>query len=214
MSLLIANSINAIGVVGLLGGHILISYRDDYVRAGFFMSATGAFLCAIGSFLLGSWPIVILDTIWCFLSLRGGLVPPNSLIKKHQLLPPLLPHKEIVALSYVIAGLLVISGEWILAAFITTLIYVHCYAAFSDGAIDRKHYLLYTMGAYFFVVPHLIDFSSYAILFNETLGFFISGWGYLMILEKEGIEHPFSHHARILRSRLAKNHYTKHLFKL
>ena len=65
---LIANIITGIGACLLNYAHYLISKQRVN---GFLLSACGALVAISGSIMLGSWPVVFLDFIWCLTSLYG-----------------------------------------------------------------------------------------------------------------------------------------------
>ena len=63
-----ANEINTLGVLLLILAHFTLSISDKRDKIAFLLSGIGAVVVAYGSYLLQSWPIVVLNVIWCYLS--------------------------------------------------------------------------------------------------------------------------------------------------
>lgn len=66
---LIANTINLVGVVLLLTSHTFIGLSD--AKKGFLISVFGGLFVSFGSYLLQSYPIIILNIFWIAISIYG-----------------------------------------------------------------------------------------------------------------------------------------------
>lgn len=78
----------------------------------------------------------------------------------------------VVALN-VIWGLVSIMGYYSGAAWITTIIYVVGFIGLSLQLVERKEYLYWTIIGFLILVPHLIEYFQYSLLFGEVVGAFI-----------------------------------------
>lgn len=65
----LGNGINLIGVALLLISHTIISLKDD--RRAFLFGFFGGCFIATGSYLLESYPVLILNIFWSLFSLLG-----------------------------------------------------------------------------------------------------------------------------------------------
>lgn len=168
--ILIANLINAVGVILLIYGHYKIS--KEHNKNGFIISGLGSLFVSAGSFLLGSIPIVFLNLIWFFISINGFL----SNDKKSGDFKNRNGYIFIFLVAFVLifSAFLTIEKQFDHLAWFTTSIYVVFYFLFANKQINLEKYLFICMIGFLILIPHLILHFSYAVLINEIIGFIIS----------------------------------------
>lgn len=175
------NLINTLGVIALLSAHATLSFSDRQDRLAYGVSGAGAVLVGWGSFLLGSWPVVVLNVAWAYFSFarvfRQGSV--DAVGNR--------PAREVAgwvckamsggrARSLPVAVLLVLALHAILmvdldlAAFVAAAIYLGTYFLLAAGVMGKQAYLLAGIVGYAMVMPHLVHVGSWAVMANETLG--------------------------------------------
>lgn len=167
----IANAINFIGVLCLIISHTFISLSS--VKKGFVISSLGGFFVSIGSFLLGSYPVVLLNILWIAISAYGYF----SHSKNKEVNSRLQNKDKFVNLGYFIIASLILLCFWgndNILAYFTTFLYVSTYFLFASKIIKKETYLLWCAVGFIFIFPHLIDKMQYSVLINETYGFIVS----------------------------------------
>lgn len=181
-----ANEINTLGVFLLILAHFTLSISDKRDKIAFLLSGIGAVVVAYGSYLLQSWPIVVLNVIWCYLSFNkfSSLHFKNDnklcLITKTYIKLKTQKISLLMALIVAILSIAVFSDKG--SAMLGVTIYFISYALLSSSAIGKKEYLIASLVGYLFIVPHLIFVGSWPVLFNETIGFTIALIGIVRLL--------------------------------
>lgn len=184
-----ANIINGIGVFFLIFAHAVLSFSNN--KYNFLISALGCVFLIIGSLILKSYPVVFLNSIWLILSLSAYF--------EKKILPEKINNNFLYALhfSFLIGILSVclylfeIKSVFInfenLAAFQTTFIYLFAYVLFIEKIITKKEYLIWTTLGFFILLPHLIFYFQYSVLFNEVFGAILGILGIIKIIKKENV---------------------------
>lgn len=137
---------------------------------GFKLSIVACLLIAIGSTILESWPVVALNVIWGIVSIMG-LSSKKERFDKGIFVRSFLFSATVVGVYFLCA--VNFSG----AAWITTIIYIVGLIGFSLQLIERKEYLYWTIIGFLILVPHLIEYFQYSLLFREGVGAFIGTIG-------------------------------------
>lgn len=180
------NEVNAIGVFFLIVAHSMLSFFDTKDKIAFSISGVGALIVAYGSFLLGSWPIVILNIIWCYLSFNKVFNNSNNkflFIKDRKNVYEIYrKYKTVIILltSLSITGILVAFGHNGVAMLGVTIYFV-TYALLVSSMMNKRDYLIASVIGFLFIAPHLIIINSWPVLFNESIGFVVAIIGVLRI---------------------------------
>lgn len=164
--LFLGNAICLVGVAGLSVGHAVIAAWPGRQRAGVAVSGSGAFFVALGSGLLGSWPIVFLNVVWAWVSFRSFAAWRSTRIPL-DLSGVRQPVLSALLLSALVCAFL---SAWMVAGFITSAIYLVSYYLYTTEQCSREGYLFITLLAAFPLLPHLLSVNSFSVLFNELLG--------------------------------------------
>lgn len=182
---MLGNTINLAGIALLFFAHILLSLSDKRDRLAYAISGTGAVIVGIGSYLLTSYPIVILNAFWAFLSFSRAMLGNreipwlarlSSAISNPTLFRCLSP-QWIVGLILFSTGILSFALGPESIAYLGSTLYVLSYFALTAHLIKKYSYLLIGLAGYGMLVPHLVEVSSWAVLANETLGAMIGAAG-------------------------------------
>lgn len=150
------------------------------------ISGIGAIIVAYGSYMMQSWPIVVLNIIWCYLSFNKCLnlhfKNDNKLcfITKTYIALKTKRLSLIMAFATVIGSITFFADKG--SAMLGVVIYFVSYALLSSSAIGKKEYLIASLVGYLFIVPHLVFMESWPVLFNETIGFTIALIGIIRLL--------------------------------
>lgn len=183
MDIVIANIINGVGVFLLIMAHAFLSLSNS--KYNFIISALGCFLVIIGSVILESYPIVVLNFLWMVISIYAFFdkkILPKSINKKYLFLLYL---SFLLGLISVLCHFLNIKIELInfesIAAYQTTFIYLFAYVLFVEKIIIKKEYLIWTTLGFFILFPHLMYNFQYSVLFNEVIGAIIGILGIIKI---------------------------------
>lgn len=178
-SILLANIINLIGVLLLLASHTMIGLSDK--KKGFVLSFFGGVFVSLGSYILNSYPIVLLNIIWIMISIYGYF----NVGKKSNIL---YCRKVFILFSFLTIGIFGIylqTKNIDLLAYYTTFIYISVYFLFASGRVGKESYLFWCLIGFFLVLPHLFDKMQYAIFLNEGYGAIISILGLLKSYKKK-----------------------------
>lgn len=162
----IANMINAIGSGMNLWAHGQIGMGGND-KKGYLIYIASCSLLVIGSSMLLSWPVVLLNFLWMTISIFGFF--GKTLFAN-------LPSALMARTAYYAAAVGTIAltlGYYDLAALMTTSVYFLAYAAFCNKNFSKLQYLTWCLVGYVFLLPHLIEANQYAVLASETLGFVI-----------------------------------------
>lgn len=177
--ILLANLINGFGVLGLIYAHFLIARSS--LTQGFLFSSSGAVLVAIGSALLGSWPVVFLNVAWFLIGIIGLFRAKN----KESNAPKASSTINLLFVLVYIVGYLVFAslshiGTHAFGAWAASGFYLTSFVLLSVGLVQSRHYLFICLLGYLLLVEHLILTQNYAVLANETVGALIGAWGILV----------------------------------
>ena len=155
----VANAINAIGIPLSFCATYSVGASHDMKRV-FTFACGNAVALTVGSLMLGSYPLVVLNVLWLLLSIAGY----------YQVVYPSWVHcmRHILPVLAVLGILSLVSREYTWAAYVCMSMYVVSFVLFSARTLKRLGYLSWCVLAYFFTVPHLIEYSSFAILAQET----------------------------------------------
>lgn len=170
--LVLANGLAGFGVALLLIGHFFVS-NERHLK-GFTAAAAGGFLVMIGSALLESWSVVVLNLVWIGLSLEGirmlGKEPVSNPAKAavNGYMKTLLP------ITFVVGMVLMVTGYYDLSAWACTVIYLLGYWLLTTKRLTNQEYMLWTFLGFFLLLQHLVEHQSYSVLVNETIGALIS----------------------------------------
>lgn len=171
-TLFYGNAINLVGVLFLALSNAAIAFRSE-VASGFRLAAVGGMLVALGSLLLGSYPVVILNVLWMMIGLVGT---------KHIQMPSFAVHPNVVGvLTTLIGATLAAFGNLTAAAYATTVLYLLGFFLYATKSISRFSYLCWSVAGYVILIPHLIEMRSYSVLLNETVGAIICSAGLVKI---------------------------------
>lgn len=175
------NWINVVGIAGLLTGHGLLTIRDDLDKLALVISGAGALIVALGSFLLLSWPVVLLNLIWAGISWSQLLPASPPKWRKHALAVASISISSLIVWWLIWSGMPSLTPD-MAAGFMTTTIYLASYAAFVANRINKAAYLTLSIIGFAFIVPHLVVVSSWAVLSNEAIGASLALYGLLRLL--------------------------------
>lgn len=167
---IIANLINLVGVILLLTSHTFIGLSN--VKKGFALSIFGGLFVATGSYLLGSYPIIILNAFWILISIYGYIThdkKPDNDKYKDKLIAIFLSITSILAV-----GLYFVYQNIDLLAYYTTFLYIFIYFMFASHYVKKESYLFWCLVGFFFVFPHLFEKMQYSVFLNEGYGAIIS----------------------------------------
>jgi hypothetical protein len=165
---IIANIINGFGALCSFYATYLLG-RDSEKRKIFMYAGFSSGFLIVGGALLESYPALTLDIIWLGISIIGfmKIALPKQIIHLKYLLPPI-----------ILCGLVCLAlGNWTLAAFSTTGLYVIAYLIFSAHQSSKLWYLSYCLMGYVLFFPHLLDAKSYSVFVMETVSFLIGAVG-------------------------------------
>jgi hypothetical protein len=127
---------------------------------------------------LQSWPIVLLNVIWCYLSFNKFLSlhfkNDNKLCFITKTYIKLKAKKVSLLMAFIVASLSIAIFTDKGSAMLGVAIYFISYALLSSSVISKKEYLIASLVGYLFIVPHLVYVGSWPVLFNETIGFTIA----------------------------------------
>jgi hypothetical protein len=156
-------------VVFLLTGHFFVSKED---KVGFLLSFIGAVFVATGSFILESYPIVVLDSIWAILSIYGFIY-----YHKNKELSNNLIHIGFSSF-FIFFSMVIVFLVWgvSMLAWVTTFIYLLSYFLLSSGRINIHYYLFVCIIGFIISIPHLIEVQSYSVFINEFIAASISSY--------------------------------------
>lgn len=177
----LANLINLVGVVFLLLSHTFISVIN--IKKGFLFSLFGGFFVSIGSIMLESYPIFILNVLWLIISIYGYLNQDKKKNKKKNKLDIKMIYVYLFILIILVPVKLYYNVNDLFAYF-TTFIYISSYFIFALNYIKKESYLLFSAVGYLFIVFHLIEKMQYVVLLNETYGFIVSLLGLYLYYKK------------------------------
>jgi len=180
---LIGNTINALGVLMLMSGHISISLQNN--KYAFLLSAFGSFLVMIGSVFLQSYPVFGLNLVWMLLSLSAYYDYTIIRINKF-------PH-SILKVIFAIGVISVFMEYWgyekilfnNISGWCVTLIYLIAYYLFAQKMLSKKNYLIWTTLGFFLIISHLIEYSQYAVMVEEIVGTVVGIIGIIKIMRSE-----------------------------
>lgn len=179
---LIGNLISGIGVFFLLLGHYIISTGKEI--KGIKFSITGSFFVSIGAILLTSWPILGLNAFWIMIGLYGLYHRKNNEnIEKKTSRSSYVNYFFLVLFLTGMAFSL--SGQYDIAAWFCTVLYLSAFALFSNKYITNFEYMIWTFLGFFLLLEHLILKYNYSVLFNETIGALISFNGIILCLKNK-----------------------------
>lgn len=182
---LLANGLNAVAGVLSLSAHAMLSMgsKDKIAHWMYFISCIGF---VIGSSMLESWPVVWLNVIWGGLSWMS--IKEKKLFGEHST-------RYLVYLTYPIflVGLgFLLLGEYDLAAYMTTGLYVIAYALICSKEIAKLSYLIWCSLGFLLLVPHLLQHLQYSVMAAEGIGFLIG----VIAIAKIAIKREQSRHLR------------------
>jgi hypothetical protein len=179
--ILAGNLISAIGVFFLIFGHHIISKGKE--NQGIKLSVTGGAFVATGAVFLTSWPIFGLNIVWMGIGLyglyhRGKTENINNLYNNKN-------YYNLFFLALFLIGMIFsVLGQYNIAAWFCTALYLFAFAFFSHKRIDNFQYMIWTFLGFFLLLEHLIIKQNYSVLVNETIGAIISFKGMLFLLKK------------------------------
>lgn len=172
MDIILANIINLIGVIVLIFWHTYISLHD--VRKWFLLSIVWAFFLIIGSLMLSSMPVVLLNVLWIGVSLYWYF---NYSKKEDDYIKNISNKSQFIAyifLTIIVLILYSIYRNFDILAYYTTFLYVSCFYLFASHKISKEAYLFWCLIGFFLLVPHLFVKMQYSIFINETYWAIIS----------------------------------------
>lgn len=175
-----ANAANAVGAIGSIASLYFFS-RDNHVL-GYQFSINASVLFIIGSLALESYPVVMLNVAWLFVSFYGLRKRKSSSDSPAPPVVPMTPVLPLLALLVVSAWCYALIGEFTIAANCTVAGYLCFYLAMATNYISNRHYLTLCGLISFALYPHLLEVSSYSILANEVICTVISIFGGLQLL--------------------------------
>lgn len=174
---IIANIINGIGVLSLLASHTFISLSSP--KKGFILSFLGGTCVSYGSYLLESYPIVILNILWMLISVYGFYNQDKKDKNETNYKCKTLFYVLTLTTSALLCYFFLVDSNIHLLAYYTTFIYVSVYFLFAAGWVSKESYLFWCLTGFFLVLPHLFDKMQYAIFLNEGYGAIVSVLGLL-----------------------------------
>lgn len=177
-TIILGNIINFFGVVGLMTGHYFVAHNKNI---GFIISGIGALTVSIGSLILESYPLVVLDLLWFFISIMGYFNHKKN-IKENILNKSYLYFLNFIILVMIICIAYFFDFETL--GWITTFIYVFTYYLYSKKRITLAYYLILGILGFLILIPHLYIKMSYSVFFNEFIGAIISIIGLYKINKK------------------------------
>lgn len=186
---MLGNSINLAGIILLFLAHILLSLSDKRDRLAYAMSGTGAVIVGIGSYLLASYPIVILNVFWATLSFSRAILGSRETPWLGQLSTALrrsAPFRHVspqwaVGLMMLSTGVISLFLGPDNLAYLGSALYVLSYFALTTHMIKKASYLIAGLAGYGMLVPHLVEVASWTVLANETLGAMIAAVGLMRL---------------------------------
>lgn len=169
--ILLANLFNAFGVFFGLTAHAYISLsKQEKVGHGLYVISCS--LIIVGSFLLSSWPVVVLNIGWMMIAIFGLSLSkiniPNIAITFFPIL---------LKFSLLIGLISFTSGYYDIAGFAVTAIYIFAYSLLVAGKFTNINYIWWCSAGYLILIPHLISFDQYSVLVGESIGFIIGLFG-------------------------------------
>lgn len=168
---LFANVFNAFGVFFGLTAHSFISLsQNERVGHGFYIIS--CILIIFGSFLLSSWPVVALNAGWMLIAIFGiTSFKPNISGKFLESFPFLLK------LSLLLGVVSLLSGNYDMAGFSVTAIYIIAYSLLVAGRFTNIKYVWWCSAGFLILIPHLLSADQYSVLVGESIGFIIGLFG-------------------------------------
>jgi hypothetical protein len=162
-----ANSLNAFGVFFGLTAHSFISLsKNEKVGHGFYVIS--CILIIIGSILLSSWPIVATNAGWMIIAIFGlTSLRLNFSVDFMKTFPFLLK------LSLLFGVVSLFLGDYDLAGFAVTAIYIIAYSLLVSGRFTNINYVWWCSVSFLMLIPHLLSADQYSILVGESIGFAI-----------------------------------------
>lgn len=177
---LIGNLISAIGVFFLIFGHHIISQGKE--EKGIKLSITGGAFVATGATFLASWPVFGLNIVWMGIGLYGLYHRGKNKTVENPYNNKI--YYNLFFLAIFLTGMsFSILGNYDIAAWFCTALYLFAFAFFSHKKIDNFQYMLWTFLGFFLLLEHLIIKHNYSVLVNETIGAIISFKGMLFFLK-------------------------------
>lgn len=182
-NIILFNIISAIGVGLLILSHAFISVSN--VKRGFLIAAMGSFFVSVASFLLKSYPVLVLNIIWCGISIYGYFHHDKKETHKH-----VSKYNYGIAVLFLVSSLVSVwfyldSKNYDFLAYNCTFIYLLSYFLFSKKYITKTWYLFCCVAGYFFVMPHLLLKFQYSVLLNESVWAIIWMIGIAKIIMKK-----------------------------
>jgi hypothetical protein len=175
---LLANIINAVGSVLCIWAHGQISMGENDKR-GYWLYVIGCGVLIVGSIMLLSWPVVVLNVLWAGLSIMA--LREENYFKN---IPDNLMQLSLY-LSAIVGVACLVVGEYDGAAYMTTYIYFIAYAQLCAKLRSKLNYLTWCSIGFLLLIPHLLIAFQYSVLASESLGFVIGIIAIVKILIKK-----------------------------
>lgn len=166
--IILSNVLNFFGILFLIAGHYLVSKEN---KNGFIFSAFGALIISFGSYLLQSYPVILLNILWFMISIYAFL---NHKVEKNE---KLIKRNKKIILNIILAlSIFIVFIKYGIdkLAWITTSIYIFSYFLYSRKNITLNYYLALGVIGFVIIIPHLLIKESYSVLMNETVNALIS----------------------------------------
>lgn len=132
---ILSNVLNFFGILFLIAGHYLVSKEN---KNGFIFSAFGALIISVGSYLLQSYPVILLNILWFMISIYAFL---NHKVEKNE---KLIKRNKKIILNIILAlSIFIVFIKYGIdkLAWITTSIYIFSYFLYSRKNITLNYYL-------------------------------------------------------------------------
>jgi hypothetical protein len=176
--ILLANIINAIGSGLCIWAHGQISMGDND-KKGYWLYVIGCGVLIVGSVMLLSWPVVVLNVLWAGLSIMA--LRKENYFKN---IPDSMMQLSLY-LSAAIGLICLAVGEYDGAAYMTTYIYFIAYAQLCAEMRSKLNYLTWCSVGFLLLIPHLVVVFQYSVLASESLGFVIGIIAIIKMLMKK-----------------------------
>lgn len=167
-----ANAVNAVGVFFGLLAHAYISFTER-ARVGHGLYLVSCSLILVGSYLLESWPVVALNVGWGAIALYGFVNASD--LKLSSSLTSI--GDKVLLSSLIIGAYALLIGDYDLAGFMVTSIYITAYALFTANRYSNIGYIWWCSIGFLFLIPHLLEVDQYSVLIGESIGFIIGLFG-------------------------------------
>jgi hypothetical protein len=180
-SVIVGNIISGIGVFFLIAGHFIISQEKETL--GIKLSVTGGLFVGIGAIFLTSWPILGLNIFWIVIGLYG-------LYERTKKIQNINKRSSSVYVNFLFTTIFLIGiffsilGNYNVAAWFCTALYLLAFALFSNKYINNLEYMIWTFLGFFLLLEHLIVKHNYSVLINESIGALISLRGVLFHIKR------------------------------